>query len=110
MVKKALLVRLEAKPGKEAEVEDFLRKGLDVVTEEPATVAWFAIRLGPASFGIFDAFPDEAGRQAHLTGRVASALMAKADDLLAKAPVIEKVDVLAAKLPEKTISGVKKAA
>jgi quinol monooxygenase YgiN len=99
MVKKALFVRLEAKPGKEAEVESFLRGGLSLVQEEPATTAWFGIRLGPTTFGIFDAFPDEAGRQAHLSGKVAAALMAKAPDLLAKAPVIENVDVLAAKLP-----------
>ncbi|MGE5237333.1 MAG: putative quinol monooxygenase [Chloroflexota bacterium] len=99
MVTVALLVRLEAKPGKEADVESFLRGGLQVVQEEPATTAWFAIRLGPTTFGIFDAFPDEAGRQAHLSGRVAAALMAKASDLLAQPPVIEKVDVLAAKLP-----------
>ena len=99
MVTVALLVRLEAKPGKEADVETFLRGGLQVVQEEPATTAWFAIRLGPTTFGIFDAFPDEAGRQAHLSGRVAAALMAKASELLAQPPVIEKVDVLAAKLP-----------
>ncbi|MEY2494601.1 MAG: hypothetical protein QOJ45_1093 [Verrucomicrobiota bacterium] len=99
MVKKALFVRLEAKPGKEAEVESFLRGGLSVVQEEPATIAWFGIRLGPTTFGIFDAFPDEAGRQAHLSGKVAAALMAKAPELLVAAPVIEKVDVLAAKLP-----------
>jgi quinol monooxygenase YgiN len=99
MVKTALLVRLEAKPGKETAVEDFLRGGLAVVMVEPATIAWFAIRLGPSTFGIFDAFPDEAGRQAHLTGRVAAALMAKASELLAQPPLIEKVDVLAAKLP-----------
>ncbi len=99
MVKVALFVRLEAKPGKEADVETFLRGGLPVVQEEPATTAWFAIRLGPATFGIFDAFPDEAGRQAHLSGRVAAALMAKAPELLAQPPIIEKVDVLAAKLP-----------
>jgi quinol monooxygenase YgiN len=97
MVKVALLVRLDAKPGKEADVEQFLRSGLAIVQEEPATVAWFAIRMGPSTFGIFDAFPDEAGRQAHLAGRVAAALMAKAADLLAKPPNIEKVDVLAAK-------------
>jgi quinol monooxygenase YgiN len=66
---------------------------------EPATTAWFAIRLGPSTFGIFDAFPDETGRQAHLSGQVATALMAKASELLAQAPVIEKIDVLAAKLP-----------
>lgn len=100
MVKVALFVRLEAKPGKEKEVEDFLRGGLAIVQEEPATTAWFAIRLGPSTFGIFDAFPDEAGRQAHLSGRVAAALMQKAPDLLAKPPAIEKVDVLAAKLPK----------
>lgn len=99
MVKTALLVRLEAKPGKETEVEGFLRAGLPVVRDEPATIAWFAIRLGPSTFGIFDAFPDEAGRQAHLSGRVAAALMAKAPELLAEPPVIEKVEVLAAKLP-----------
>jgi quinol monooxygenase YgiN len=99
MVKVALLVRLEAKPGKEADVESFLRGGLSVVQEEPATTAWFAIRLGPSTFGIFDAFPDEAGRQAHLSGRVAAALMAKASELLAQPPIIEKVDILAVKLP-----------
>ena len=99
MVKVALVVRLEAKRGKEAEVESFLRGGLSIVQQEPATTAWFAIRMGPSTFGIFDAFPDEAGRQAHLTGRVAAALMAKAGELLAQPPVIEKVDVLAAKLP-----------
>ena len=100
MVSVALLVRLEAKPGKEAEVEGFLRSGLSIVREEPATTAWFAIRLGPSTFGIFDAFPNDAGRQAHLSGRVAAALMAKAPDLLSQPPVIEKVDVLAAKLPQ----------
>jgi quinol monooxygenase YgiN len=99
MVKVALWVRLEAKPGKEEEVESFLKGGLAIVQEEPATTAWFAIRLGPSTFGIFDAFPDEAGRQAHLTGRVAAALMAKAPELLAQPPSIEKIDVLAAKLP-----------
>ena len=97
-VKVALFVRLEAKPGKEAEVESFLRGGLPLVEDEPATTAWFGIR-GPSTFGIFDAFPDDAGRQAHLSGKVAAALMAKASDLFAKPPAIEKVDVLAAKLP-----------
>lgn len=99
MVTVALLVRLEAKPGKVKEVEEFLRNGLPLVQEEPATIAWFGIRLGPSTFGIFDAFPDETGRQAHLSGRVAAALMAKAGELFAKPPSIEKVDVLAAKLP-----------
>jgi len=100
MVKVALLVRLEAKPGKEKAVEEFLQNGLPLVQEEPDTIAWFGIRLGPSTFGIFDAFPNEAGRQAHLTGRVAAALMANASELLAKPPTIEKVDVLAAKLPK----------
>ena len=99
MVSVALFVRLEAKPGKEKEVEDFLRGGLPIVQEEPATTAWFGIRLGPTTFGIFDAFPDEAGRQAHLVGRVAAALMARASELFAQPPVIGKIDVLAAKLP-----------
>lgn len=99
MVKVALFVALEAKPGKEADVESFLRGGLSVVQEEPATTTWFAIRLGPSRFGIFDAFPDEAGRQAHLAGRVAQALEEKASELFAKPPTIEKVDVLAVKLP-----------
>jgi quinol monooxygenase YgiN len=95
----ALLVKLEAKPGKEAEVEEFLLSGLPIVQEEPATLAWFGIRLGPSTFGIFDAFPDDAGRRAHLSGKVAAALMAKAPELFATPPAIEKVDVLSAKLP-----------
>ncbi len=101
MVTVALFVRLEAKPGKEKEVEQFLRSGLPLVNDEPATTAWFGIRLGPSTFGIFDVFPDENGRQAHLSGKVAAALMAKAGDLFSKPPGIEKVDVLAAKLPGK---------
>jgi quinol monooxygenase YgiN len=99
MVKVALLVQLEAKPGKEADVEKFLLGGLPIVEEEPATTAWFAIRMGPSTFGIFDAFPHEAGRQAHLSGKVAAALMANAAELFSKPPAIEKIDVLAAKLP-----------
>jgi len=99
MVTVALFVRLEAKPGKEKDVESFLMGALPVVMEEPATAAWFGIRLGPSTFGIFDAFPDEAGRQAHLSGRVAAALMAKAAELLSAPPSIEKIDILAAKLP-----------
>lgn len=99
MVKVALLVRLEAKPGKEQEVASFLEGGLPIVEDEPATVAWFAIRMSPSTFGIFDAFPDDSGRKAHLAGRVAAALMAKASELLAQPPQIEHVDVLAAKLP-----------
>ena len=99
MVKVGLLVRLEAKSGKEAEVEEFLKSGLALVEEEPETTVWFAIRMGPSTFGIFDAFPSDSGRQAHLSGKVAAALMAKASDLLSQPPVIENVDVLAVKLP-----------
>ncbi len=99
MVSVALLVRLESKPGKEADVAKLLEAGLPLVQAEPATVAWFALRMGPTTFGIFDAFPNNAGRQAHLAGRLAAALMASASELLAKAPVIEQVDVLSAKLP-----------
>ncbi len=99
MVTVALLVRLEAKPGKEAEVAAFLKGGLAIVQEEPATTTWFALQIGPTTFGIFDAFPDESGRRAHLQGRVAAALGAKAGELFAQPPTIEMVDVLAAKLP-----------
>lgn len=99
MVTVALFVRLEAKPGKEKDVESFLIGGLPLVIEEPATTAWFGLRLGPTTFGIFDAFPDDAGRQSHLSGKVAAALMARAGELFTEPPTIEKVDVLAAKLP-----------
>jgi quinol monooxygenase YgiN len=100
MVKVALLVRLEAKPGKASAVEEFLRGGLALVEQEPATSTWYAIKLGPSTYGIFDTFPDDAGRQAHLTGRVAAALMAKAPELLAQPPAIEKAEILAAKSPQ----------
>jgi quinol monooxygenase YgiN len=93
----ALWVRLEAKPGKEKDVENFLKSGLVLVQQEPETVAWFGIRMNASTFGIFDAFPDDRGRQAHLSGQVAAALMAKAGELLAKPPSIEKIDLLAAK-------------
>lgn len=99
MVKVGLLVRLEARPGKEAEVEQFLAGALPLVESEPATTAWFAIKFGPASFGIFDVFPDDAGRQAHLAGAVAAALGSRAAELLAAPPLITNVDVLATKLP-----------
>ncbi len=98
MVKLGLWARLDAKPGKEEEVAKFLSDALPLAEKEPGTVAWFAIRLGPSTFGIFDVFADDAGRQAHLTGPIASALMAKAPELLSQAPKIEKLDVLAAKL------------
>ena len=99
MTKVALFVRLEAKPGRESEVESFLRGGLPIVEAEPETTAWFALRFGPTTFGIFDAFPSDEGRQAHLSGKVAAALMAKAPEILAHPPAIEKVEVLAVKLP-----------
>ncbi len=98
MVTVGLLARLEALPGKEAEVEAFLKGGLTLVQAEPATTTWFALRLGPSTFGIFDAFPDAVGRDAHLAGRVVAALKENTGTLFA-APTIEQVDVLAAKLP-----------
>ena len=94
-----LMVRLEAKEGQEDEVASFLRGGRALVDEEPETNAWFAIRLGPRTFGIFDAFADDHGRDAHLNGRVAEALMSRAGELFSEPPSIEKVDVLAEKLP-----------
>jgi quinol monooxygenase YgiN len=99
MTTKALFVRLEAKLGKENEVAKFLRDGQSLVQQESATTAWFGIQLGPTSFAIFDAFPDDAGRDAHLSGKVAKALMEKTPELLAQPPKIEKADVLADKLP-----------
>ena len=99
MVRVALLVRLHAKPGKEADVARFLEGGLALANQEATTPIWFALRLGPATFGIFDAFADDAGRKAHLAGPIAAALMAKAFELLAEPPQIEQVDVLGAKIP-----------
>jgi quinol monooxygenase YgiN len=94
-----LYVRLQAKPGQEAALQQFLCDGLSLAEDEPASTAWFAIRMAPATFGIFDVFPNEESRKAHLSGPIATALMAKADELLAEPPRIEQVDVLAAKLP-----------
>jgi quinol monooxygenase YgiN len=99
MLTEALFVRIEAKPGKEEAVERFLKDALPLVEAERETPAWFAIRMGPSTFAIFDAFPNEAGRQAHLSGRVAAALMKNAPDLLSESPRIDRADVLAAKLP-----------
>lgn len=95
---KGLLVRIEANPGREADVEAFLNSGLELVLEEPATTAWFAIQLGPSTYGIFDVFPDDAGREAHLNGKVAAALMENAGELYGQ-PTLEQLDVLASKLP-----------
>jgi quinol monooxygenase YgiN len=99
MVKVALLVRLEARPGKEATVAKFLEGALALANQETTTPVWFALRLGPSTFGIFDAFADDAGRKAHLAGPIAAALMANAAELLSLPPKIEQVEVLAAKLP-----------
>lgn len=99
MNKVALLVRLEAKPGKEIDVENFLRGGLPLAEQEPQTTTWFALRIGPTTFGIFDSFPGDEGRQAHLNGPIAAALMANAAELLSQPPVIEMADILAVKLP-----------
>jgi quinol monooxygenase YgiN len=96
----ALFVRLEAKAGKENDVVKFLETGLALARQEATTPVWFALRLGPSTFGVFDAFADESGRQAHLHGPIAQALMAKAPELFAKPPVIEPIDVLGSKLPQ----------
>jgi quinol monooxygenase YgiN len=95
----ALFVRMEAKPGREADVEELLRSGLSMVEDEPDTTSWFGMRLNDNTFGIFDTFPDDSGRQAHLTGRVAQALKEQGSDLFTRPPVIERIDVLACKLP-----------
>jgi len=95
----SLFVRLEARPGKEHEVAAFLKQGLQLANQEATTPVWFALRLGPTTFAIFDAFADEAGRQNHLNGPIAKALMAQAANLLATPPAIERLDVLGAKLP-----------
>jgi quinol monooxygenase YgiN len=100
MLNVALFVRLEAKPGKESAVAEFLASALPLAEQESTTPVWFALRLGPSTFGIFDAFADDAGRQAHLAGPIAAALMANAAALLSKAPQIEQVDLLAVKLPK----------
>jgi quinol monooxygenase YgiN len=100
MPKLALFARLEAKPGKEGEVAAFLKQGLQLANQEATTPLWFALQLGPATFAIFDAFKDEAGRQTHLNGPIAKALMAQASNLLAAPPMIERLEVLGAKLPK----------
>ena len=98
MITRALFVRLEAKTGREQEVESFLRSALDIVDTEDGTPLWFALRFGPSTFGIFDAFPDEDAREAHLSGQVAAGLKEKGPELLAQEPTIERMDVLAGKV------------
>lgn len=100
MVTVGVLARLEAKPGKEQEVASFLEGALTLAEQEEATSAWFAIRIAPTTFGIFDVFPDETGREAHLSGPIATALMQKADELLSEPPKIEQVDIIASKFEE----------
>src|SRR5258705_1147450 len=100
MLTLSLFVRLEAKPGKEEEVAAFLMQGLELANQETTTPLWFALRFGPSTFAIFDAFYDEAGRQNHLNGPIAKALMAQAPNLLATPPVIEKIEVLGSKIPK----------
>jgi quinol monooxygenase YgiN len=100
MLTLGLFARLEAKPGKEQEVAAFLEQGLQLANQETTTPLWFALRLGPATFAIFDAFHDDSGRQKHMNGPIAGALMSQAPNLLAAPPVIEPLEVLGAKLPE----------
>jgi quinol monooxygenase YgiN len=102
MTKLALYVPLKAKPGKEKAVADFLRSALPLVNAEAGTVTWYAIQEGPSSFAIFDTFDDETGRNAHLNGKVAAALMerAKAGDLFAQTPEIHKLEIMADKMPK----------
>jgi quinol monooxygenase YgiN len=97
MEKFAILARLEAKPGKEQEVADFIKSALPLAQQETGTVKWYALQIGPSTFGIFDTFEDEDGRKTHLGGEIAKALMAKAPELLAADPVLEMVDLLAVK-------------
>ena len=97
MVKYAIVARVEAKPGKEEAVEQFLKSALPLAQDEKDTISWYALKIGPSTFGIFDTFNDEAGREAHLNGKIAAALMQNANELLAKPPVIEKVELLAVK-------------
>jgi quinol monooxygenase YgiN len=97
MVKFAIWATVQAKPGKEAQVEEFLKRAQTMAEAEPGTVSWYAIRMGRDRFGIFDTFQDEAGREAHLNGEIAKALMANAKDLLEEDPRIAKIDILAAK-------------
>jgi quinol monooxygenase YgiN len=97
MATKAIWVMLKAKPGKEADVEAFLKQGADMSNDEPQTVTWYGVKIAPGMYGVFDTFEDEAGRDAHLTGEIAKALMANAPDLFSNEIHIEKMDILADK-------------
>src|SRR5204863_9331798 len=105
MVMKALAVKLVARPGKEAEVEAFLNSGLALANDEPLTVTWYAIKFNENTFGVFDTFAADEGRDAHLNGKIAEALMANAADLLAEPPSVDKIDILAAKTASTDRSG-----
>src|SRR5512138_447035 len=96
----ALWVQLEARKGKEAEVETLLRESLSVATRETETLSWYALKLGPTSYGIFDTFQTDKDREAHLAGEIAKSLQEKASNLFSKQPTIERMDILASKLPE----------
>lgn len=98
MLTKALLVRLDALPGKEAELADFLTEARSIVMGEPGTIAWFAIQFGPSTFGVYDVFPDDEARDAHLAGGVGQALGPNTGVLFSE-PQIEKIDILADKVP-----------
>ncbi len=97
MVKKALWAELNAKPGREKELEEFLKSAQPLAEREKDTVSWYAVKMGPSSFGIFDTFADDAGRQAHLNGEIAKALMSKGKELLANDPKIHQIEIIAAK-------------
>ena len=99
MDKLSLLVLLNARPGKEQEVESFLKSAQPLAQREAGTNSWYAVKLSPGKFGIFDTFKDEAGRDAHLTGEIAKALFAKAEDLFSTPPLVEKLEILASKAP-----------
>ena len=99
MDKLAIWAMLEAKPGKEKEVEEFLKSALPLAEREPGTTSWYALKIGPSKFGIFDTFADEAGRNAHLNGEIAKALFGKAQELFVKEPQVHKIEILAAKVP-----------
>ena len=97
MPKLALYVPLKAKPGRESDIAAFLKSALPLVQDEPGTLTWYAIEEGPGAYAIFDTFDTQEDRQAHLDGKVAAALMEKAEDLFAEPPQIHKLTLLAAK-------------
>jgi quinol monooxygenase YgiN len=99
MDKFAIWAQMEAKPGKEAEVEEFLKSAQPLAEQEPGTTTWYALKIGPSKYGIFDTFADDAARNAHLTGEIAKALFLKATELFVREPEIDKPEIFAAKAP-----------